>query len=88
MRRSAFFAVLILGLAACAAEEEPVANRFARQEAEIENKARALEAQVENEVRATEARLDSEASAFLNATRAEGNQAAAPAKSLDSNQAR
>jgi hypothetical protein len=63
MRWSPLLILLASGLPACAAEEEPVANRFARQEAEIENKARALEAQVENEVRATEARLDNETSA-------------------------
>ena len=88
MRWSPLLLLLAFGLTACAAEEEPVANRFARQEAEIENKARALEAQVENEVRATEARLDNEASAFLNATRAEANQAAAEADAVDSNLAR
>ena len=88
MRGSPLLLLLVSGLAACAAEEEPVANRFARQEAEIENKARALETQVENEVRATEARLDNEASAFLNATRAEANETAAEGNSLESDRAR
>lgn len=69
--------LLVALLAACAQEEEPVANRFERTQAEIENKARAYEATVENEVSAIEARLDNEADAFLNATVA--SNAAAPA---------
>ena len=73
MRLPLILFVGALVLSACTREEEPVANRFARQQAEIENKARALEMQVENEVSAAEARLDNEASAFLNAARAEAN---------------
>ena len=52
-------------LPACSREEEPVANRFERQQAEIENKARAYEAQVENEVSAVETRLEKETDALL-----------------------
>ena len=68
MRRSILVlaAALVLTLpTACSSEEEPVANRYARQKAEIENKARALEAQVDNEVAATEARLQTEADTVL-----------------------
>ena len=73
-------AVSLVLLCACTQEEEPVANRFARQKAEIENKARAFESQVENEVSAAEARLENEADLQLNrapaaaeANAAEGN---------------
>lgn len=52
-------------LAACAQEDEPVADKFERQKAEIENKARAYEAQAENEVRAVEAELDNQVDALL-----------------------
>ena len=52
-------------LAACAQEEEPVANKFERQKAAIENKARAYEAHAENEVRAVEAELDNQVDALL-----------------------
>ena len=55
-------------LAACTAEEEPVANRFDRTKAELENKARALEAEVANQVGAVEAQMQNEIDAFANAT--------------------
>ena len=64
-----------LFVAACAEEEEPVANRFERTEAEIRDKARTYEGQVENEIAAAEARLDNEADAFLNAAAAANAQA-------------
>ena len=67
----------LIALAACAQEEEPVANRFERARAEMENKAAAYEAQADNEVAAAVAALENEADLFLNA--AAGNQAAEPA---------
>ncbi len=66
MRRVLPILTLLVLLPACTQEEEPVANRFARQKAEIENKARAFESQVENEVSAAEARLENEADMQLN----------------------
>jgi len=54
-------------LPACAEEEEPVADRYARQKAAIEAKARALEAEVANAVAAEEARLANETDAILDA---------------------
>ena len=61
--------VLVVGftalLAACAQEEEPVADKFERQKAAIENKARAYEAQAENEVKAVETELDNQVDALL-----------------------
>ena len=56
-----------LVLAACAAEEEPVANRFDRTNAELENKARVLEAEVANQVSAVDAQMQNEIDAFANA---------------------
>jgi outer membrane biogenesis lipoprotein LolB len=64
-------ATLILAtalLAACTAEEEPVANRFDRTNAELENKARELENEVEGEVSAVESQMQNEIDAFANAT--------------------
>ncbi len=60
----------LLSLAACAAEEEPVANRFARTNAEIENKARALEAEVENQVRSLESGMQNQIDALANQSNA------------------
>ena len=54
-------------LAACTAEEEPVANRFDRTNAELETKARALEAEVSNQVSAVDAQMQNEIDAFANA---------------------
>jgi len=74
-------ALAVLALAACARQEEPVANRFDRTTAEIENKARELEAETENQVRAIEAEREAEGNAFIAnqlnlAMPAESNQAA------------
>lgn len=72
MRPLPFALAAFVALAGCGGKEEPVANRFERQQAEIENKAKAYEAQVENEVSAYEARLENETDAFLNAAAANG----------------
>ena len=64
--RASFVIAALLTLAACAAEPESVANRFARTTAEIENKARAYEAKAENEANMIVAPIDNEADAFLN----------------------
>lgn len=52
MRRAAFAIAFVL--AACARQEEPVANRFDRTSAEIENLANALTAETDNQVRSVE----------------------------------
>jgi F0F1-type ATP synthase membrane subunit b/b' len=75
---------VLLALAACARQEEPVANRFDRTTAEIENKARELEAETENQVRAVEADIQNQIDALAAnqanlAMPAETNAAAAPA---------
>jgi hypothetical protein len=59
-------AAALLALAACATEDEPVANQFEQQAAEIRNKAQALEAEVENEVSAAEARLENQVDMLMN----------------------
>lgn len=64
MIRTVSIAALLV-LAACARQEEPVANRFDRTTAEIENKARELEAETENQVRAIEAEREAEGNAFI-----------------------
>jgi hypothetical protein len=65
MKRLACLAAFV-ALAACAREEEPVANRYDRTSAEIENKARALEADVENQVRGVEADVQNQIDALAN----------------------
>jgi PBP1b-binding outer membrane lipoprotein LpoB len=66
--RRAIFLISALLLAACTAEEEPVANRFDRTNAELENKARELENEVDAEVSAVESQMQNEIDAFANAT--------------------
>ena len=80
MRTSSFslpLLALVFFTAACAQEEEPVANRFERARAEIENKAAAYEAQADNEVAAAVAALENEAEVFLNAAAAANHSAEA-----------
>jgi hypothetical protein len=75
MIRAAPPLLALLALAACAREEESVANRFDRTNAEIENKARELESDVENQVRGVEAEMQNQIDAII-----DQQNAAAPAE--------